>query len=84
MNVNKLNGRQYVTFYNGGKGAESKPVCRVETCTCLLCAVRSGSCIIIRRLNRCHFLQTSVFCCEVRGQAKAAAACLCLHCLLLI
>lgn len=40
--------------------------------------------IIIQSLNRCHFLQTSLLRCEVRGQAQAAAACLCLHCLLLI
>lgn len=40
--------------------------------------------IIIQNVKWCHFLQTSMFCCEVRGQAQAVAACLCLHCLLLI
>lgn len=40
--------------------------------------------IIIQSLKWCHFLQTSLFCWEVRGQAQAVAACLCLHCLLLI
>lgn len=32
--------------------------------------------IVMQSLNRCHFLQTSVFCCGVRGQAQAVAACL--------
>lgn len=50
---------------------------------CIFCSALS-TLIIIQRLKWCHFLQTSVFCCEVRGQAQAVAACLCLHCLLLI
>lgn len=50
---------------------------------CARFSARTGS-YYNSEAERCHFLQTSPFCWEVRGQAQAVAACLCLHCLLLI
>lgn len=61
--------------------AYNQTVWRVNMCIFLQC---THALIIIQSLKWCHFLQTSLFCCEVRGQAQAVAACLCLHCLPLI